>query len=49
MAAVNASTNHQGIDIGASEGTEIKSSTDGMVIYSGYSNSYRKLHNYRKL
>ena len=48
MAAVNASTNHQGIDIGAPEGTEIKSSTDGMVIYSGYSNSYRKLYNNRK-
>ena len=48
MAAVNASTNHQGIDIGAPEGTEIKSSTDGIVIYSGYSNSYRELHNNRK-
>ena len=48
LAAVNASTNHQGIDIGAPEGTEIKSSTDGKVIYASYSNSYRKLHNNRK-
>ena len=43
-----ASTYHQGIDIGAAEGTEIKSSTDGKVIYAAYSTSYRKLYNNRK-
>lgn len=42
------STYHQGIDIGVSEGTEIKSATDGKVICATYSSSYRKLYNNRK-